>query len=163
MKPGSWPASVTRAQQQRAAGAAPRDVATPPGILVVGSVAGVRSLEQVGCVQRAGCRAVKPRAVRHPAELVVVGEAVAAEGDAAVIKGLKDDPATAAVPVLHAGEEACPGGCGADFCLSAGAAPGLLARVAEALLELARARARSSGLVAARAARAGRPAAPPAA
>jgi len=96
---------------------------------------------------------------------VIVVDPMLATGNSAVaaIDRLKDDPATAAIPVLHAGEGACPGGCGADFCLSTGSASGQLARVAEALLELARARARSSGLVAATSSVAGSRAAPPAA
>jgi hypothetical protein len=81
---------------------------------------------------------------------VVVGETPAEVDAVALIARLKDDPATAAIPVLHAApaESRCSG-CPADFCLSNGATPGQLARVAGALLELARAQARSSGLHAA--------------
>jgi hypothetical protein len=139
------------------------DVGSVPGILVVGSISGLRSLEQVGRVQRAGWGTVAPRALRAPAELVVVGTSAAEVDAAAVIARLKADPATAVIPVLHAGEGACPGGCGADFCLSTSSGSGQLARVADALLELARARARSSGLVAAKFSAAGSRAAPPAA
>ncbi len=139
------------------------DVRSIPGILVVGSVSGLRSLEQVGRVRRARLGAVGPGALRAPTELVVVGASATGVDAAAAVGRLKADPATAAIPVLHAGEEACPGGCGADFCLSTGSASGQLARVAEALLELARARARSSGLVAATSSVAGSRAAPPAA
>jgi len=83
---------------------------------------------------------------------VVVGRRSGRADALAVIARLKDDPATAATPVLHAApaEDGCPE-CRADVCLSAEATPGQLARVAEALLELARARARRSGLHAARA------------
>jgi hypothetical protein len=84
------------------------------------------------------------------------------DATAAIVR-LKADPATAAIPVLHAGEGTCPGGCGADFCLSTGSASGQLARVADALLELARARARRSGLVAATFSGSGSRAASPAA
>jgi len=98
-------------------------------------------------VQRARWGTVRPRAMRAPAELVVVGASATGVDAAAAIARLKADPASAAIPVLHAGAGACPGGCGADFCLSTASASGQLARVAEALLELARARARSSGLV----------------
>jgi hypothetical protein len=146
-----------------AAGGVSRDIRSVPGILVVGSVPGLRRLEQVGRVQRARWSTVRPRAERAPAELVVVGASATGVDAAAAIARLKAEPTTAAIPVLHAGEGACPGGCGADFCLSTGFASGQLARVAEALLELARARARSSGLVAATPSVAGSRAAPPAA
>ena len=134
-----------------------------PGIVVVGSIPGLRVLQAIGRVQRARWGTLRPRAVQALADLVVVGSPADGVDAVAAIDRLKDDPATAAIPVLHAGEGACPGGCGADFCLSTGSASGQLARVAEALLELARARARSSGLVAATPSLAGSRAAPPAA
>jgi hypothetical protein len=163
MKEEGWRVPAPRASRQPEAGGVACEVRPVPGILVVGSVPGLRRLEQVGRVQRARWDTVRPRALRAPAELVVVGTSATGVDAAAVIVRLKDDPATAAIPVLHAGEGACPGGCGADFCLSTGPSSGQLARVAEALLELARARARSSGLVAATSSVAGAPAAPPAA
>jgi hypothetical protein len=155
--------AVAGASRQGAGRGAAWDVRSPPGILVVGSVSGLRRLEPVGRVRRARWGPVGPSALRAPVELVVVGaSATGMDADAAIAR-LKADPATAAIPVLHAGEEACPGGCGADFCLSSGSASGQLARVAEALLELARARVRSSGLVVATSSVAGYRAAPPAA
>jgi hypothetical protein len=162
MTGASWRVAAPGVSRQRVAGGAAWEVLSTPGVLVVGSVPGLRRLEQVGRVQRARWESVRPRALRVPAELVVVGASVTGGDAAAVIARLKDDPATAAIPVLHAGEGGCPGGCGADFCLSTGSASGQLARVAEALLDLARARARSSGLVAATFSVAGSPAAPPA-
>jgi hypothetical protein len=149
--------------QARVAAGASCDARPLPGILVVGSVTGLRRLEEVGHVERARWGSVGPRALRAPAELVVVGASATAADAAPAIARLKADPATAAIPVLHAGEGACPGGCGADFCLCTGSASGQLARVAEALLELARARARSSGLVAAASAAVASRAASPAA
>jgi len=161
--PSGWGVVATGAPQAGVAGSGPGRVRPVPGILVVGCVPGLRRLEQVGRVQRARWDTVRPRAVRVPADLVVVGASATGADAAAAIARLKADPATAAIPVLHAGEGACPGGCGADFCLSTDLASGQLARVAEALLELARARARSSGLVAATSSVAGSRAAPPAA
>jgi hypothetical protein len=122
------------------------------GILVVGSVRGVESLQQVGRVDRAGWGAVRRRAALSRADLVVVGQPSPGVDAVADIAELKADPVTAAIPVLHdaPADTGCPG-CRADVCLSVGSAPGQLARVAEALLELARARARRSGLYAARA------------
>jgi hypothetical protein len=163
MTEAGWRAPAPGVSRQPVGGGAACEVRPVPGILVVGSVPGLRRLEQVGRVQRARWDTVRPRALRVPAELVVVGTSARRVHAAAVIARLKDDPATAAIPVLHAGEGACPGGCGADFCLSTGPSPGQLARVAEALLELARARARRSGLVAATFSVAGAQAAPPAA
>ena len=139
----------------------PRPIADPaPTILVVGVVPHVEWLRTLGRIERARWRPLAPRAAWSAADLVVVGRTAAGADAAAVIARLKDDPATAATPVLHAADGVCPG-CGADFCLTTGSASGQLARVAEALLELARARARSSGL--ARASLAGREVAPPAA
>ena len=123
-----------------------------PTILVVGAVQHLESLQDIGHIQRAGWRVVAPCAARSPADLVVVGRPSAEVDAAAVIAGLKSDPATAAIPVLHvAPVEAGCARCPADACLSAGSTPGQMARVAHVLLELARARARSSGLYAARA------------
>jgi hypothetical protein len=162
-KAGWWRVPAPGASRHRVAGDTPWELGASPGILVVGSVPGLRSLGQVGRVERARWETVGPRALRVPAELVVVGASATAAAAAAAIARLKVDPATAAIPVLHAGAGVCPGGCGADFCLSTGSASAQLARVAEALLELARARARSSGLVAATASLAAPQAAPPAA
>ncbi len=161
-KAGGWRIAAGRGSAALAGGGS-RDVRSVPGILVVGSISGLHTLEQVGRVQRARWGTVGPRAVRVPAELVVVGACPTGVEAAVTIARLKDDAATGAIPVLHAGEGACPGGCGADFCLSTGCGPAQLARVAEALLELARARARSSGLVAATSPAARLRAAPPAA
>jgi len=137
--------------------------APAPTVLVVGVVRHVEWLRTLGRVERARWSCVPTRAARSAADLVVVGGPAAGVHAPAAIARLKEDAATAAIPVLHAGDGVCPGGCGADFCLSTGSASGQLARVAEALLELARARARSSGLVAARPSLAGPRAAPPAA
>jgi hypothetical protein len=134
-----------------------------PTLLVAGVVRHIHRLRQLGQVESAGTSLLAPRAFQSAADLIIVGCPPGGTDEAAVIARLKDDPATAAVPILHAGDEVCAGGCGADFCLSAGSTAGQLARVAEALLDLARARARRSGLVAARAALEARPAAPPAA
>ncbi len=133
---------------------APADAA--PTILVVGVVRRVEWLRALGHVERARWRLLAPRAARSAADLVVVGRPASGADAVAVIAWLKDDPATAATPVLHAdpAELGCPG-CRADICLSTGSVPGQLARVAEALLDLARARARSSGLYVARASLAG--------
>jgi len=135
--------------QGKAAGRGPD---TAPTILVAGVVRHLEWLEALGRVQRARWSLLAPRAAGAPADLIVVGQASAGVAAGAVIAALKDDPSTSAIPVLHAApaEDACPE-CRADVCLSAGSTPGQLARVAEALLELARARARSSGLYAARA------------
>jgi len=136
---------------------APRAFANAaPTLLVVGVVPHIEWLRALGHVERARWRLLAPRAARSAADLVVVGRPAAGADAVAVIARLKDDPATAATPVLHAdpAEFGCPG-CRADICLSTGSVPGQLARVAEALLDLARARARSSGLYAARAPLAG--------
>lgn len=125
--------------------------AAAPTILVVGAVQHLESLQGIGRVERARWGRVAPCAARSPADLVVVGRPSGGVDAAAVIAGLKNDPATAAIPVLHAApaEAGCTE-CGADVCLSARSTPGQMARVAHVLLELARARARSSGLYAAR-------------
>jgi len=131
----------------------PRDgVDTTPTILVVGVVPHLERLRTLGHTQRARWPLLAPRAARSGVDLVVVGRRPGRADAQAVIARLKDDPATAATPVLHIApaEDGCPE-CRADVCLSAGSTPGQLARVAEALLELARARARRSGLHAARA------------
>ncbi len=130
---------------------APRGVAdSAPTILVVGVVPHIEWLRALGRIERARWRLLAPRAARSAADLVVVGRPLSGADAVAVIARLKDDPATAATPVLHADPAAvrCPG-CRADLCLSSGPVPGQLARVAGALLDLARARARSSGLYAA--------------
>jgi hypothetical protein len=126
--------------------------AAAPTILVVGAVHHLECLRVLGHTQRARWDLLAPRAAGSPADLIVVGQASAGVQAGAVIAELKDDPSTSAIPVLHAApaEDACPE-CRADVCLSTGSTPGQLARVAGALLELARARARSSGLYAARA------------
>ena len=125
---------------------------TAPTILVAGAVRHLEWLETLGNVGRATWSLLAPRAARSGADLVVVGRPPSGVDAVAVIARLKGDPATAATPVLHAApaETGCSE-CRADVCLSSGSTPGQLARVAEALLELARARARRSGLYAARA------------
>jgi hypothetical protein len=122
-----------------------------PRILVAGSVAHVEGLRALGDTKRAGWSLLARRAARSGADLVVVGRPSAGADALSAIARLKDDPATASTPVLHAApaEDACPE-CRADVCLSTGSSAGQLARVAQALLDLARARARSSGLYAAR-------------
>lgn len=147
---GRWRVWGAGAPEPRAVGSSARKLAAAPRILVVGSVRGLQGLQQVGRVQRRRWDSVRPRATS--AELVVIGRSSRALDATAEIARLKDDPATAATPVLHAdpAEFGCPG-CRADVCLSTAFVPGQLARVAEALLELARARARSSGLYTARA------------
>lgn len=132
--------------------AAVRSPEAAPTILVAGVVHHLESLEALGNVQRARWSRLAPRAAGSPADLIVVGRPSAGADAVAAIARLKADPATAATPVLHAApaEDGCTE-CRADVCLSTGSTPGQLARVAEALLELARARARSSGLYAARA------------
>ncbi|HSD67287.1 MAG TPA: hypothetical protein VLF95_11330 [Vicinamibacteria bacterium] len=128
----------------------------PPTILVAGVVHHLEWLEGVGRVQRAPWDVLAPRAAASPADLIVVGRPSGGLAAEAVIAALKDDPSTSAIPVLHAAPpgDACAE-CRADVCLSAGSSPGQLARVADALLELARALARRSGLSAARASLAG--------
>jgi hypothetical protein len=127
-----------------------------PTILVVGVVRHVEWLLTLGRVERARWSVLAPRAARSAADLVVVGRPTSGADAVALIARLKDEPATAATPVLHAdaAELGCAG-CRADACLSTGSVPGQLTRVAGALLELARARARSSGLCVARASLAG--------
>ena len=140
-----------------------RPVAAPT-ILVVGVVHHLECLRRPR-PHRSGHGGIcwRPAPPGSPADLIVVGQASAGVQAGAVIAELKDDPSTSAIPVLHAApaEDACPE-CRADVCLSTGSTPGQLARVAEALLELARARARSSGLYAARASLAAGAAARPA-
>jgi len=123
-----------------------------PTILVVGVVRHIEWLWALGRVERARGSELATPAARSAADLVVVGGPSAGADAVAVIARLKDDPATAATPVLHAdpAELGCMG-CRADVCLSTGSVPGQLTRVAQALLDLARAQARSSGLYVARA------------
>jgi hypothetical protein len=111
----------------------------------------VEGLEALGRVQFAPLNLLAPSAARSPADLVVVGRVPAGVAPTTVVAEIKDGPSTSAIPVLHAApaEDACPE-CRADVCLSTGSSAGELARVAEALLDLARARARRSGLYAAR-------------
>jgi hypothetical protein len=158
---GRWRVWGAGAPEPRAVGSSARKLAAAPRILVVGSVRGLQGLQQVGRVKRTLWGSVRPRAAS--AELVVIGRSSGGSDATAAIARLKDDPATAATPVLHAdpAEIRCAG-CRADVCLSTGSVPGQLARVAEALLELASARARSSGLFAARASLAGGEASRPA-
>jgi hypothetical protein len=122
-----------------------------PRILVAGVVVHAEGLRGLGETRRASWSLLARRAARSGADLVVVGRPAAGADALAAIARLKDDPATASTPVLHAApaEDACPE-CRADVCLSTGSTAGELARVAEALLDLARARARSSGLYSAR-------------
>ena len=122
-----------------------------PRVVVAGAVHHLEWLRALGRIERARWGRVAACAVRSAADLIVVGRAPAGVDAGAVIAGLKDGPSTSSIPVLHAAsaEDGCAE-CRADVCLSTGSTPGELARVAEALVELARARARSSGLYAAR-------------
>ena len=130
----------------------PGDRDEAPRILVGGFVSDRGRLGALGDVRRSRWSGLVPCAARWGADLVAVGRPPSGVDAVAVIARLKGDPATAATPVLHAApaDDTCPE-CPADVCLSSGSTPGQLARVAEALLELARARARRSGLYAARA------------
>lgn len=146
---GPYPVKLAPRARQASAEAAPT-------ILVVGAVRHVEWLRTLGRIERARCSLLAPRAARSAADLVVVGRPTSGADAVALIARLKDEPATAATPVLHAdaAELGCAG-CRADACLTTRSVPGQLTRVAEALLELARARARSSGLCVARASLAG--------
>ena len=159
---GARPGDLGRARPRampRAQGTGPDDTSPPapcpartavgergsesmPTILVAGVVHHLEWLQALGRIQRARWNMLAPHAARAPAGLVVVGRPLAGVDAAAVIAELKDDPATAAIPVLHAApvEAGCTA-CRADVCLGAGTAPGQLVRVADVLLELARVRA----------------------
>lgn len=134
----------------------PATAEAAPTILVVGFVRHLEWLRGLGRIEKARWSLLAPRAARSAADLVVVGRPSSGADAVALIARLKDEPATAATPVLHAdaADLGCAG-CRADACLSTGPVPGQLTRVAEALLELARARARSSGLYVSRASLAG--------
>ena len=131
----------------------PASAEAAPTILVVGFVRHLEWLRGLGRVEKARWSLLAPRSV---ADLVVVGRPSSGADALALIARLKDEPATAATPVLHAdaADLSCAG-CRADACLSTGSVPSQLARVAEALLDLARARAQSSGLYVSRASLAG--------
>jgi signal transduction histidine kinase/CheY-like chemotaxis protein len=78
--------------------------------------------------------------------LVVIGRSSGAADPTAAIAGLKDDPATGRIPVLHvaAAEGGCGGHCRADVCLLDPPLAGQVARAARVLLELGQARARAA-------------------
>jgi signal transduction histidine kinase/ActR/RegA family two-component response regulator len=108
---------------------------------VAGVVHHLEALQEVGHLHRARWSRVVSDATRWPADLVVVGRASAGVDVSAVMAGLKDDPATDGIPVLHAlpPEVECTE-CRADVCLTGGWAPRQLARVAHVLMDLRRAR-----------------------
>jgi signal transduction histidine kinase len=117
-----------------------------PTILVVGIVHHLEGLRDLGLLQRTRWTGLASHAAGWPADLVVVGQSSTGVDAIAAMAGLKDGPATGAIPVLHAAapEAGCPG-CRADVCLPAGARPGQLARVASVLLDLHRTRAQARG------------------
>ena len=115
---------------------------TAPTIVIAGVVHHLEGLQGLGHLQRARWSLVGPYAARWPADLVVVGRPLPGVDAVAVIAGLKDDPATRAIPVLHAPSDAGCEECRADVCLSGGWSPGQLERVSRVLLELGQARAR---------------------
>ena len=87
--------------------------------MVAGVVHHLEGLQGLGQIQRARWGVLAPYAARWPADLVVVGRPPAGVDPVAVIAGLKDDPATAGIPVLHVAphERGCAE-CRADVCLS---------------------------------------------
>ena len=115
---------------------------TAPTIVIAGVVHHLEGLQGLGHLQRARWSLVGPHAARRPADLVVVGRPLPGIDAVAVIAGLKDDPATGGIAVLHAPSDAGCQECRADVCLSGGWSPGQLARVSRVLIELGRARAR---------------------
>jgi signal transduction histidine kinase len=113
-----------------------------PTILVVGIVHHLEGLRDVGHLQRGRWRGLGPNAARWAADLVVVGHSSTGGDVVGVIAGLKDAPATRAIPVLHvAAPEACGPKCRADVCLSGESSPDQIARVARVLIELGQVRA----------------------
>ena len=115
---------------------------TAPTIVIAGVVHHIEGLQGLGNLQRARWSLVGPYAARWPADLVVVGRPLPGVDAVAVIAGLKDDPATRGIAVLHAPSDVGCEECRADVCLSGGWSPGQLARVSRVLLELCQVRAR---------------------
>jgi signal transduction histidine kinase len=118
---------------------------TAPTIVIAGVVHHLEGLQGIGHLQRARWSVVGPYAARRPADLVVVGRPLPGVDAVAVIAGLKDDPATRGIAVLHAPSDAGCEECRADVCLSGGWSPGQLARVARVLIEVGQARAWAAG------------------
>ena len=162
--PGSWtaprrePVAPLGSTASRARGLGRRDrpsaVPSPvrtaagaaPTILVAGVVHHVEGLQGLGQIQRARWSALGPSAAQGPVGLVVIGRSSGAADPTAAIAGLKDDPATGRIPVLHvaAAEGGCGGHCRADVCLLDPPLAGQVARAARVLLELGQARARAA-------------------
>jgi signal transduction histidine kinase/ActR/RegA family two-component response regulator len=115
-------------------------------ILLAGVVHHVEGLQGLGQIQRARWGALGASAARGPADLVVIGRSSGVTDPAAAIAGLKDDPATGSIPVLHVAdtEGGCGGDCRADVCLPDPPPAGQVARAARVLIELGHARAQAA-------------------
>jgi signal transduction histidine kinase len=111
-------------------------------IVIAGVVHHLEGIQGLGRLRRTRWSLVGLYAARWPADLVVVGRPLPGVDAVAVIAGLKDDPATRSIAVLHAPSDAGCEECRADVCLSGGWSPGQLARVSRVLVELGQARAR---------------------
>jgi PAS domain S-box-containing protein len=111
-----------------------------PTILVAGVVRRLDRLRELGEVRRADLGAFREESARGRVDLAVVGTSPPHVDTLGMISHLKNDPLTAAIPVLHLvhSRTACVR-CGADVCLSADESPDTMEGVARALVGLRRA------------------------